>query len=444
MSSQPIPSQAPGSPVSFHRPASLPAAALPRSLRTRTVLIVSPDLGQRRHLATTLSELRWRVLEADCGAAAWTHATETPIEAVLVDSWLPDLDLNEFLEEFRRQHPRVDMLLTDGMQVKGAPRCSYHQELLFALRRSGPSDTAAWNAAPALDASPLDALLPTVSAESSGAVQTESARRIASEVEPLPGLIGRAPAMLEVSRRVRLVAPHRTPVLIEGPTGTGKERVAESLHRLSDRAARPFVAINCAAIPEALLEAELFGHTRGAFTGAVQGRTGRIESADGGTLFLDEIGEMPLALQAKLLRFLECGELQRVGENATVRVDVRIVAATHQRLAADARAGRFRADLYHRLAVFLIRTTALATHAQDLPLLVEHILHRLGERMPVKRIDAEAMERLVGHHWPGNVRELEHVLERAAILAADSPWIRTSEIEFGDEEDVPAELASPQ
>ncbi len=444
MSSQPIPSQAPGSPVSFHRPASLPAAALPRSLRTRTVLIVSPDLGQRRHLATTLSELRWRVLEADCGAAAWTHATETPIEAVLVDSWLPDLDLNEFLEEFRRQHPRVDMLLTDGMQVKGAPRCSYHQELLFALRRSGPSDTAAWNAAPALDASPLDALLPTVSAESSGAVQTESARRIASEVEPLPGLIGRAPAMLEVSRRVRLVAPHRTPVLIEGPTGTGKERVAESLHRLSDRAARPFVAINCAAIPEALLEAELFGHTRGAFTGAVQGRTGRIESADGGTLFLDEIGEMPLALQAKLLRFLECGELQRVGENATVRVDVRIVAATHQRLAADARAGRFRADLYHRLAVFLIRTPALATHAQDLPLLVEHILHRLGERMPVKRIDAEAMERLVGHHWPGNVRELEHVLERAAILAADSPWIRTSEIEFGDEEDVPAELASPQ
>ena len=444
MSSQPIPSQAPGSPVSFHRPASLPAAALPRSLRTRTVLIVSPDLGQRRHLATTLSELRWRVLEADCGAAAWTHATETPIEAVLVDSWLPDLDLNEFLEEFRRQHPRVDMLLTDGMQVKGAPRCSYHQELLFALRRSGPSDTAAWNAAPALDASPLDALLPTVSAESSGAVQTESARRIASEVEPLPGLIGRAPAMLEVSRRVRLVAPHRTPVLIEGPTGTGKERVAESLHRLSDRAARPFVAINCAAIPEALLEAELFGHTRGAFTGAVQGRTGRIESADGGTLFLDEIGEMPLALQAKLLRFLECGELQRVGENATVRVDVRIVAATHQHLAADARAGRFRADLYHRLAVFLIRTPALVTHAQDLPLLVEHILRRLGERMPVKRIDAEAMERLVAHRWPGNVRELEHVLERAAILAADSPWIRASEIEFGDDEEAPAEMASPQ
>jgi DNA-binding NtrC family response regulator len=427
--------------ASLSRSSSLPAAALPRSLRTRTVLIVSPDLGQRRHLATTLGELRWRVLEADCGAAAWTHAAETPIEAVLVDSWLPDLDLNEFLEEFRRQHPRVDLLLTDGMQAKGAPRCSYHQELLFALRRSAPSDTAAWNAAPVLDLPSADASISTVSREAPSLVSAEAARRTSSEVEPLPGLIGRAPAMLEVSRRVRLVAPHRTPVLIEGPTGTGKERVAESLHRLSDRATRPFVAINCAAIPEALLEAELFGHTRGAFTGAVQGRTGRIESADGGTLFLDEIGEMPLALQAKLLRFLECGELQRVGENTTVRVDVRIVAATHQHLAADARAGRFRADLYHRLAVFLIRTPALTAHAQDLPLLVEHSLCRLGERMPVKRIDAEAMERLVAHRWPGNVRELEHVLERAAILAADSPWIRAREIEFGDEEDARDEMA---
>ncbi len=173
--------------------------------------------------------------------------------------------------------------------------------------------------------------------------------------------------MLEVSRRIRLVAPRSTPVLIEGPTGSGKELVAEALHRLSTRSRKPFVAINCAAIPEALLEAELFGHTRGAFTGAVQGRVGRIESADGGTLFLDEIGEMPLALQAKLLRFVESGELQRVGDNETVKVDVRIVAATHRPLAQHTQDGRFRADLYYRLAVFLIRTPALADHAQDLP-----------------------------------------------------------------------------
>ena len=445
-----------------------PSPSLPRSLRQRTVLVVSSDPGQRRQLVAALTDLRWRVLEADCGASAWTQASETAVEAVLVDAWLPDLDLTEFLRDLRQQHPRADLLHTDGSLIDGAPRSSYRQELLFAIRRCAASDTAIWNAAPALDAeapgagAPIPALRRPPAAPSQppagvglprrgdaerawehagerSAERTES--RGGPEIEPLPGLIGRAPAMLEVSRRIRLVARHRTPVLIEGPTGTGKERVAELLHRLSDRVSKPFVAINCAAIPEALLEAELFGHTRGAFTGAVQGRTGRIESADGGTLFLDEIGEMPLALQAKLLRFLECGELQRVGENSTVRVDVRILAATHQRLAADARAGRFRADLYHRLAVFLIRTPALARHKEDIPALVEFVLERLGERMPVKRILPEAMERLLLHSWPGNVRELEHVLERAVILAGDSPLIQAAEIEFGLDEE-PYEPAS--
>jgi transcriptional regulator with GAF, ATPase, and Fis domain len=168
----------------------------------------------------------------------------------------------------------------------------------------------------------------------------------------LPELVGESERMLEVSRRIRLVAKRKTTVLIQGPTGTGKEVVARALHRLSPRADRPFVALNCAAIPEALLEVELFGHARGAFTGAVQRRTGRIEAANGGTLFLDEIGEMPLALQSKLLRFLECGELQRVGENEAVRVDVRIVAATHQPLGRRAQEGSFRPDLFYRLAVF--------------------------------------------------------------------------------------------
>jgi DNA-binding NtrC family response regulator len=239
--------------------------------------------------------------------------------------------------------------------------------------------------------------------------------------------------MIEISRRIRLVAPRTTPVLIEGPTGSGKEVVAEALHRLSTRSRKPFVAINCAAIPEALLEAELFGHTRGAFTGAVQGRIGRIESADGGTLFLDEIGEMPLALQAKLLRFVESGELQRVGENETVKVDVRIIAATHQPLAQHTQSGAFRSDLYYRLAVFLIRTPALADHLEDLPLLVNHFLERMGREMPVKRIDQPAMQKLSSHTWPGNVRELEHVLERAAILAGDNPVMTAEDIDFGCE-----------
>ncbi len=247
----------------------------------------------------------------------------------------------------------------------------------------------------------------------------------------LPELIGDAPCMLEISRRVRLVAPRMTTVLIEGPTGSGKEIVAEALHRLSPRSRKPFVAINCAAIPEELLEAELFGHTRGAFTGAVKGRVGRIESADGGTLFLDEIGEMPLALQSKLLRFVESGELQRVGDNEAVKVDVRIVAATHRPLAEHTKSGKFRADLYYRLAVFLIRTPSLAEHAQDLPLLVEHFMQRLGREEPVKRVDRKAMARLALHDWPGNVRELEHILERGSILAGEEPVLTEQELDFG-------------
>lgn len=165
----------------------------------------------------------------------------------------------------------------------------------------------------------------------------------------------------ELRARCRALLRRPRAALIEGPTGSGKELVAAAIHRLSERSRKPFVAINCAAIPEALLEAELFGHTRGAFTGAVQGRVGRIEAANGGTLFLDEIGEMPLALQAKLLRFVECGELQRVGDNETVKVDVRVVAATHRKLVQQASAGRFRSDLYYRLAVFLIRTVTQDT-----------------------------------------------------------------------------------
>jgi len=240
--------------------------------------------------------------------------------------------------------------------------------------------------------------------------------------------------MRELATLIRMVAPRCATVLIEGETGTGKEVVAKAVHRLSERAGKPFVVLNCAAIPEALLEAELFGHTRGAFTGAVQSRTGRIEAAHGGTLFLDEIGEMPMALQAKMLRFLESGELQRVGDNETVRVDVRIIAATHQpleKLASGTGVERtFRLDLYHRLAVFPVEVPPLRERMEDLELLAEHILHQMGQDMPRKRLSAAAIAKLHEHHWPGNVRELMHVLERAGILAGDRLEISADEIRF--------------
>jgi DNA-binding NtrC family response regulator len=438
---------------------STPVSAIPSStrIRPRTAVVASADLSFRQRLSEILTGLRWQVREAEGGAQAWAEAEATPPEAIIVDSWLPDLDLAEFIRDFRRCFPEVDLVTTEGTSAQQSPRGPYRQELLYALRRSQDTDTAAWNTAPSLDkpepahtvpwplpvqAEPVQAAaLPREAASMPAREQTNLPVPIRMEksvqssepapVERLPELVGNAPCMLEVSRRIRLVAPRSTPVLIEGPTGSGKELVAEALHRLSTRNRKPFVAINCAAIPEALLEAELFGHTRGAFTGAVQGRTGRIEAADGGTLFLDEIGEMPLALQSKLLRFVECGELQRVGDNETVKVDVRIVAATHQPLAQLTLTGNFRSDLYYRLAVFLIRTPSLADHAQDLPLLVEHFLQRMGREAPVKRVDQGALAKLAVHDWPGNVRELEHVLERAAILAGDEAVITAREIDFG-------------
>jgi transcriptional regulator with GAF, ATPase, and Fis domain len=279
------------------------------------------------------------------------------------------------------------------------------------------TDTAAWNAAPV--AVPR---VPQI-------VESET-RQAPEPMAMLPEMVGESEVMRELVRLLRLVAPRTTTVLIEGETGAGKEVVAKAIHRLSERAGKPFVVLNCAAIPESLLEAELFGHTRGAFTGAVHSRTGRIEAAHGGTLFLDEIGEMPLALQAKMLRFLECGELQRVGDNEMTRVDVRIVAATHQPLETRSEEGTFRLDLYHRLAVFPVEVPALRDRMEDLGLLAEHILMKLGQRMPRKRLNEAAKMRLKEYHWPGNVRELMHVLERASILAGDMPEIGDEEIRY--------------
>ncbi len=241
-------------------------------------------------------------------------------------------------------------------------------------------------------------------------------------------LVGGSSAMAELALKIRLVAPHRATVLIEGETGTGKEIVAKAVHRLSARSAKPLVVLNCAAIPEGLLESELFGHTRGAFTGAVQSRVGRIEAAHGGTLFLDEIGEMPLGLQAKMLRFLENGEIQRVGDNQTVHVDVRVIAATHQSLEERATSGDFRLDLYHRLAVFPIEVPPLRERLEDIGALSQHFLALMARSSPHKTLSPAALALLYGHHWPGNVRELAPVLERASILAQDLPSIRPEDI----------------
>ena len=239
------------------------------------------------------------------------------------------------------------------------------------------------------------------------------------------GLIGDSLPMQRVVEIINLIGPRRCTVLITGETGTGKEVVARSIHRASTRSSAPFVAINCSALPPALLESELFGYARGAFTGAVQTRAGHFEQANGGTLFLDEIGELPLELQAKLLRALQEREIRKLGSSETVRVDTRVIAATNCDLRARVREGTFREDLYYRLNVVPIELPALRARNSDIPLLAEHFLSLVcrEERIPLKRLTPDAWRKLLNYSWPGNVRQLENVITSAVVLSGDREYL---------------------
>jgi len=456
----------------------------------RTVLLASADVDFRARLRRELTAMRWQVREASGGAEAMALLELQNAEAMVLDSTLPDLEVGEFAGEMRLRYPVMDLLRVDEGVEESEAHSPRRNELLYALRQaqensqrvSDSSERAERNlfsiavaeklgpeAERAIASHDMAELLRSCNltrpkeywqqsiqqkdvkdAEVDVAAQTSTPTPVANnhplqtlifeqgrlmthrrgQAQPLPEMVGESHAMLEMARLIRLVAPRSSTVLIEGETGVGKELVAKAVHTLSARSSKPFVVLNCAAIPEALLEAELFGHTRGAFTGAVQSRTGRIEAANGGSLMLDEIGEMPLALQAKMLRFLESGELQRVGDNEMIRVDVRVIAATHQPLLQRVSERAFRLDLYHRLAVFPVSVPALRTHMEDVLPLAEYLLDRLGEEMPIKRLSSGAAKRLMEHDWPGNVRELAHVLERATILAEDRSEIAREEIRF--------------
>jgi DNA-binding NtrC family response regulator len=427
----------------------------------RTVLLASADASLRQRLRNSLSGLRWDVREAHGGAEAIAQLEGRPTEALLLDHWLPDLEVMELAEQIGALYPEMELLRIDGDPIAGGTRSPRRHELLHALReahgssrrksfapesvlstRDGVKATESVKSTEGLTATRLRASaegnarklsLPSRPLSAAKLKSMEPVRRFSAtsgavQSSAIEELVGESAIMLELARTIRLVAPRTATVLIEGETGTGKEVVAHAVHRLSPRSAKSFVVLNCAAIPEALLEAELFGHTRGAFTGAVQSRTGRIEAAHGGTLFLDEIGEMPIGLQAKMLRFLENGEIQRVGDNETVRVDVRVIAATHQALETRANAGDFRLDLYHRLAVFPIDIPPLRARRADIDALSEHFLALMGRSSPRKTLSAGALDKLYAHDWPGNVRELAHVLERASILAEDLPSIRSEDV----------------
>jgi DNA-binding NtrC family response regulator len=370
------------------------------------VLVASPSTTVRSHLLHSFQDPGRGFAEALAGAEALGKLAEREWRLVLLDQQLPDVEACELCEIIRRRF--------SGLPV-----------LLLRRQRNAQSYKDGGNGERKLRSAQANLLKPTARPESAEGKMLSDL----GEIQPLPGMVGNSLPMQKVYRLARLVAPRDTTVLIMGATGTGKELVARAIHELSPRAGRPISVVNCAAIPEALLESELFGYVRGAFTGAVQSQMGRVHAAQGGTLLLDEIGEMPLSVQAKLLRFLEQKEIQRLGSTEVLRVDVRVIAATNSDLSRRVAHREFREDLYYRLASFPIELPALNERGSDVLPLARHFVARSGGGSALLLSDAAASI-LEKHSWPGNVRELQFVLERACILAESERAILAEHISF--------------
>ena len=370
------------------------------------ILVIDDDQGLRRSLSLILDEGGHGVVVAANGADGLAVAKNEKPDLILCDVRMPQMDGLEFLERYRQEEggALVIMMTAYGgidlavkAMVAGAydyiPKPFGADEILLTIRKAEEREH-------------LRAEVGRLRAE----VRAE--RRVGDIIARSPGMI----RALEVAGKV---APHRSPVLLTGESGTGKELMARYIHRESDRADRPFVPVNCGAIPETLLESEFFGYMRGAFTGADRDKAGLFEAAEGGTLFLDEVGELPTSLQVKLLRALQDGEVRRLGGTETTTVNVRIVAATNRDLEAAVHAGDFRQDLYYRLAVIPIHLPPLRERTEAIPDLTHHLLERLRERLNLKveSVSPGAMKALLAYAWPGNIRELENVLEQAVVLS---------------------------
>jgi two-component system, NtrC family, response regulator AtoC len=349
------------------------------------------------------------------------------------------------LEAFEAKRPDVvllDLRLPDGDGLDVMQRIRELDESVVVVMLTGYGTVE--SAVRAMKLGAFDYLIKPMHLEEVRLIVDKAleTRRLVAEVQTLradlreraghAALVGRSGAMDELRRLIAQVAPYDVNVLVRGESGTGKELAAVAIHLASTRRGGPFIPLDCAALPETLVESELFGHERGAFTGATQRRLGRFELAHGGTLFLDEIGNLPLSTQVRLLRVLEDRAITRLGGRGPISIDVRIIAATHVSFEDAIREGRFREDLYHRLNEFTIRIAPLRDRPEDVPDLVEHFLHRIGQELtkPLTQVSAEAMRALRAYSWPGNVRELRNVLKRAGVLSSGAIALR----------DLPAEL----
>jgi DNA-binding NtrC family response regulator len=369
----------------------------------RQLLVVDDDRAMREMLSSLFKERGLEVEEAGSADAALARAAERDFDVVLSDVRMPGLSGVELVGQLRRLRPATPVVL---MTAFGSI------DTAVEAMRAGAFDYLTKPFEPEAVLLAIDRALD----HRALAAENEQLRRAVDRSASLGELTGKSPAMREIFALIKRIAHKRSSVLITGESGTGKEVVARALHFHGERKGLPFVPINCTAIPEGLLESELFGHVRGAFTGAHSSKRGLFEKADGGTLFLDEIGDMGLALQGKLLRVLQDREIRPVGGTQSVRVDVRIIAATNRNLEEEIAAGRFREDLFYRLNVIPIHIPPLRERPEDVPVLVETFLRRQSEDRR-RYVSPEAMTRLMQHPWRGNARELENVIERALALS---------------------------
>jgi DNA-binding NtrC family response regulator len=378
-----------------------------------TVLIADDERNIQVTLSRALSMDGYAVEVASGGREALDKIAALPVDLVLMDVRMPDLDGLSVLEKARESRPDLPFVVMSGHGSIDTVRSAFKLGAFDYLEK------------PITEKEKL--LVAVRNALAMRSLREENAR-LRREAGPAE-MVGSGPAMQKLFDVVRRAAPSEGRVLVTGENGTGKELVARALHEQSRRRGSPFVKLNCAAVPAELIESELFGHERGAFTGAIAARRGKFELADGGTLFLDEVGDMPPAMQAKVLRVLQEAEFERVGGQQTLRVDVRVVAATNKDLDAEVKAGRFREDLFYRLAVVPIHAPALRDRKEDVPDLAARFLAEACERngRRAMRLSREGIAALQSHDWPGNVRELRNLVERLAILC-DGPDISGDDV----------------
>ena len=372
-------------------------------MRSGTILVVDDERGIREMLQAVLQDEGLAVTAVGSGEEALSALSRELFDLILLDVWLPGMDGLEVMRQVHAAGHRMPIVMISG-----------HASAELAARavREGALDFIE---------KPLSLERVLVSVRNA-LTQARLVERLASERgEEVPVLSGVSPAVVALRKQILQAAPTDARVLITGPNGSGKEVVAWLVHHHSRRADGPFVAVNCAAIPSELIESELFGHLKGAFTGAVESKRGKFELADGGTLFLDEIGDMSPLTQAKVLRVLQESSFTRVGGSQEVRVDVRVIAATNKDLEEEIAAGRFREDLFFRLNVIPLRVPPVAERREDVPLLVDEFIRQFARRdgMPPKRVSAAAMAKLQAADWSGNVREIRNVVERLVVMVPD-------------------------